>query len=246
MIKRILLTITILIGSLGVNASFLEASTPDIVGPSIIQKEKYQVLTLADILGLYSSDVGFVLIEEDNYTGNGATIGIYELKLKASNLETEVKRTIEIQVVETLGFKVRAVTDYVNIHIAKSNKLTAIEIAKIHSNTGVFNINHTSQYQILTDNYSESYNVAGKYLFEYRVMDATGFDRVISSYITVYDSERIENNPIIIIQPRKSIFDNLIKVVNSILIVVAALGIGYIALKLIKKGRKLKWNILKK
>lgn len=238
MIKRILLTITILIGSLGVKASILEASaSSEIVGPELIQKEKFQVLTLSDILALYSSEVGFVLIEEDNYTGNGATVGFYEIKLKASNQEQEVKRTINVQVVEVLSSKIRAVTDFVNIHISKTNKLSVTEIAKIHSNTGLFNINQTSQYQILTDNYTANATVAGKYLFEYRVMDATGFDRVISSYITVYDTERIEN-PIIIQPERPNIWANLLKLLNAALVVVVVLSVGYLMLKVVKKGRK--------
>lgn len=239
MIKRLCLSMIMLFTIVfGASALTLEASsTPKINGPAIIQKEQMQVLTLSDILALYSSDLGSVSIQEDLYTGNGAVIGIYEIELIASNGEEQTTKTIEVQVLSSIGYKVRAVTDRVNIHIAKSNKLSITDIATIHSRTGVTTLNHTSQLEILSDAYSGNETEAGVYLVEYRLMDATGLDKVISCTITVHESERIQNPiQVIPVKPKSQWFKKLLNTITSIAILVAAIVAAYFIIK--KVGRK--------
>ena len=50
------------------------------------------------------------------FTGNGATLGTYEIELIASDGTQQALKTIEVQVLSSIGYKVRTVTDKVNIH----------------------------------------------------------------------------------------------------------------------------------
>ena len=77
--KKLFVLLTAFIFAFSINLA--AESNPKITGPDLIQKEKYQVLTLSDILALYSSNVGGVSILSDDFTGNGATIGTYQIEL---------------------------------------------------------------------------------------------------------------------------------------------------------------------
>ena len=242
MLRRLSLSLFMLLTVFAASVTGLKlnaANTNKIKGPSFIQKERLQVLTLSDILALYSSELGGVSIQSDYYTGNGAIVGIYEIELIASNGLEQATKLIEIEVLNVIGFKVRAVTDQVNIHISKANKLNPLDIISIHSKTGVVSLNQTSQMEILSDSYSANYNEAGTYIFEYRLMDASGIDKTVSCSITVYDSERLQN-PITVIPPRERspFFKKLGSTITSILVLAAAIFIGLFTFRLVR--RKLK------
>lgn len=238
MLKKTSLFISMLLVVLGASVKLKASGTPKINGPNIIQKERLQVLTLSDILALYSSNLGGVSIQEDNYTGNGAVVGIYEIELIASNGQEQVTKVIEIQVLNAIGYKVRAVTDKVNIHISKINKLNPLDIVNIHAKTGNFSLNSTSQIEILSDSYSSSHDQAGSYIFEYRLMDASGLDKTVSCTITVYDSERLEN-PITVITPREPSqwFKKLMNTITSIFILAAAIVLGLFGYRLFRRKK---------
>jgi len=223
----------------GASTSAEASDSPVIIGPNLIQKEQYQVLTLSDILNLYTSEIGGVSITRDTYTGNGAILGTYEIDLMAADGVEIAEKTIEIEVLRIIGYSVRAVTDKKNIHISKAVRLMAIDVAQIHSATGVFELNNTSQMSVLTDNYSAKFDTPGNYLFEYRVMDATGLDMTISATITVYESDRIDA-PIFIAPEKPSIFSNISKITNMIITVVLLGVVGFGIFKLFKVGRKAK------
>lgn len=238
MIKRLCLSLSMLLLVFGAAATLQASGTPKINGPNLIQKEQFQVLTLSDILALYSSNIGGVSIQDDGYTGNGASIGIYEIELIASDGTNQVIKTIEIEVLSVIGYKVRAVTDQVNIHISKANKLSPIDIVNVHNKTRVLTLNSTSQIEVLSDDYTENYNTAGTYLFEYRIMDASGLDKTVSSYITVYDSERLEN-PITVIPPREKsdLFKRIGNTITSILILATAIVAGLFAYRILRRKK---------
>lgn len=238
MIKRLCLSLSMLLLVFGAAATLQASGTPKINGPNLIQKEQFQVLTLSDILALYSSNIGGVSIQDDGYTGNGASIGIYEIELIASDGTNQVIKTIEIEVLSVIGYKVRAVTDQVNIHISKANKLSPIDIVNVHNKTRVLTLNSTSQIEVLSDDYTDNNNTAGTYLFEYRIMDASGLDKTVSSYITVYDSERLEN-PITVIPPREPSqwFKKLMNTITSIFILAAAIVLGLFGYRLFRRKK---------
>lgn len=238
MIKKVLTSIIMLFILVGAASNVAASSTPKIIGPDLIQKQQNQVLTISDILVLYSSNVGEVFIQEDDFTGNGAVIGIYEIELIASNGSEQALKTIEIQVLSLIGYKVRAVTDQVNIHISKANKLSPIDIVNVHNKTRVLTLNSTSQIEVLSDDYTDNNNTAGTYLFEYRIMDASGLDKTVSSYITVYDSERLEN-PITVIPPREKsdLFKKIGNTITSILILATAIVAGLFAYRILRRKK---------
>ncbi len=239
MIKRLSLALIMLLLVFGAAVNLQASSTPKINGPDLIQKEQYQVLTLSDILALYSSDLGGVSIQSDGFTGNGATLGTYEIELIASDGTQQALKTIEVQVLSSIGYKVRAVTDKVNIHISKTYELHPIDIVQVHSKTGLFTLNSTSQYQILANEYSANHDSPGNYLFEYMIMDASGLNKHISCHITVYESERLES-PIIVIPAKPGVFDHIAKLLNTA-ITLGVVGIlVFLGFKLFRKGRKTK------
>ena len=241
MVKRLIVSISLLlliVVGLAVPFPLQASATNKIKGPELIQKSQMQVLTLSDILALYSSELGGVSIQEDGYTGNGAVIGTYEIELIASNGEEQALKVIEVQVLSAIGYQVRAVTDRVNIHIAKGNELSILDIANVHARTGVTTINQTSQIEILSNAYADNEDVAGVYLVEYRLMDATGFDKIISCNITVHESERIQNPiQVIPIQPKSDWFK---KLTNSIISIVTLAAAIVLALFVVKKFRRKK------
>lgn len=236
--KLLIIFLTIICASFVVKIN-IDANTDVIIGPDLIQKEKYQVLTLSDILALYSSNVGGVSIQSDNFTGNGATIGVYEIELIASDGTNQAFKTIEIEVLDVIGHSVRAVTDQVNIHIAKNHELTAIKIINVHEKTGVVTTNTTSQYEVLTDNYTENKEIAGTYLFEYRLMDATGLDKNVSCNITVHASERLEN-PISVNPPKEpsQFLKKLTNTITSVIVLAAGIALGLFVVKFLRRQNK--------
>lgn len=236
--KKITILLTILFSLLvATRAPNLGASSAAVInGPNLIQKEKRSVLTLSDILNFYTSDLGGVSVVEDNYTGNGATLGIYTLELSSSSGSEQIFKEIKIQVLSEIGYSVRAVTDKRDIHIAKTNKLNPVEIVRIHANTGVFPLNQTSELYILTDDYSSKAEIPGRYLFEYRIVDASGLDITVSAYLTVYESDRIQG-PVITVPAKPN---PILKIFNTLTTILFVGIIAFVGLKLYKVGRSKK------
>jgi len=232
--KKFLLTLVTLFFSFSlVSANLLGAgSGVEIRGPNKIQKEQYQILTLSDILSFYTSDAAMT-VSEDNYSGNGAVLGVHTIVLFATDGVETKEKTVEIEVIKSIGYGVRAVTNLKDIHIAKSNVLLPQDIVQIHNRTGVFALNQS----ILTDNYTTFSEVPGTYVFEYRIMDATGLDQVISCNITVYDSERLQT-PVIVIPKTPSSFDLVKKVLVNSASVIIIIIVAFFLFKMVRKARK--------
>lgn len=238
MIKRALTTLLIMLFiSITAASNVAASSAPKISGPELIQKEQFKVLTIADIIALYSSNIGAVTVQEDSFTGKGSTLGVHEIDLIASNGEEQVLRTIQVEVLPTIGHNVRAVTDRINIHVSKADILLPVNIIQIHSRTGVFNLHSSSQFELLTDNYTENAETPGSYLLEYRIMDATGMDKTVSCRITVHASERI-TGPVFIFEREPGFFDKLGGYLNTIVVIGAVMLFGFIGYRLFIKGRK--------
>ncbi len=233
------LLIIIVISSFLFGVAGVKASTPQsgIKGPALIQKEQYQILTLSDILSFYTSDQGGISITEDNYSGNGAVIGQHTIELGIAN--TEIRREITVEVIAQIGYNVRAVTNQKDIHIAKNDILKPADMVQIHHRTGLFVLNHTSQMSILSDAYTLKANVPGVYLYEYRIMDASGLDKVVSFTITVYDSERLET-PIILIPKKSGFGDQLTNLFEKVGTVLFLAVVVFVVFTIYKKANRRK------
>lgn len=213
------------------------ASSTDvrIDGPSSITKEQYSILSMSEILNLYSSPLGNVTIISDNFTGNGAVLGTYSLELYASRFSESVTKEVEINVIKSIGYGVKAVTDGRHLHISTAIQLTPQNILKIHNNVGLLSLNETTQVGIINDTYSKNYKQPGKYLYEYRVMDATGLDMTVAFYISVYENNIIEN-PIVIETEKPQ--NNLDKLKEALLTGVVILVLFFVGRAIYKKSRR--------
>lgn len=205
-----------------------------IVGPDLIQKEQMQILTISEILQLYSS-ASTVFIVEDNYTGNGATVGIHNIKLSTIIDNENFYKDIQIEVLKTIG-PVKAVSNMRDIHVSKNVKLTSDVIARVHENTGLINLNSTSQIMIINDTYTSNSSTPGIYQFEYRLLDATGLDRIISNQIYVYEAQSITGDLKPITQPSND--DPIQKQIKLILTMTFLLIVLLASIQLYRRFKK--------
>jgi len=164
----------------------VNASSTDIIGADVIHKQSNQILTMTDILGMYSSSLGAVIMIEDNYTGYGNILGSYDIMLYATDGVTAVTKTATVIVVANLG-NVQAVTDYKNIHVRTDQNLTSSEIVYVLQNTGYVDITATTQMAIIEDTYHGNEETPGAYTFEFRLVNSAGLDMIYSSQIIVSD-----------------------------------------------------------
>jgi len=163
-------------------------ATTDIIGPSIIHKQSNHILTISNILHLYASPHGDVVVQSDEFTGQGNVLGEHQIVLKVTDGENEYLKDVSVFVIEELG-DVKAVTDRKDIHVGTSQELTPQSIVAILQNTGYVNITATTQMMILNDTYTENKDQEGQYVFEFRLINSAGDDEIYSSLINVSDSD---------------------------------------------------------
>lgn len=178
-----LLFLSILASSLHVNAS-----STGIIGPSVIHKEQNKILTISDILGLYTSSIGFIQVADDQYTGFGNILGPHTITLFATDGDNHETKNVEVIVIPSLG-NVLAVTDYKNIFVRTNQNLTPSQIVQVLENTGHIDITSTTQMMMLTNTYTQNAETPGMYLFEFRLVNSAGVNQVYSSIITVSEEE---------------------------------------------------------
>lgn len=223
--KKITVLVMLILGMFASSLNLNASSTGDIVGPNVIHKQSNHILTVNDILSMYSSTLGQVFAVEDAYTGNGNILGIHPILLKASDGTLEALKPIEVYVVPTLG-NVQAVTDYKNIHLRIDQALTPQEIVMVLEKTGYLEITATTQMMLLTDTYSANATEEGQYLFEFRLINSAGLDQVYSSQIFVSQSNNLFI-PDIIFEAPPSMFAVAWQWIQFLIIAGVILFIGY-------------------
>lgn len=235
--KKVSLILLSFLSLIFFHATIKANESGSISGPSTIVKEQYNILTLSDILSFYTSSLGGVSIESDGYTGNGAVLGQYEIVLNASNGVNLATKTITIEVIKSIGFGIKAVTNAKDLHIPKSYVLQPTDYVKVHEKVGLFRLNETTQVSILSDQYSKNAQTPGIYLVEYRLVDASGLDMTIAFNITVYESNNLEN-PIKVVERQPSQISKLFKSLESILTIALIVIIGLALFKFLKGVKK--------
>jgi len=178
-----LFILSILASSIQVNAS-----STGIIGPSIIHKEQNKILTIADILDLYTSTLGVIQVADNQYTGYGNILGSHFIQLFSTDGSTHAIKDVEIIVVPALG-NVLAVTDYKNIYLRTNQVLTPSQIVQVLENTGHLEITATTQMMMLSNTYTENASTPGIYLFEFRLVNSAGVNAIYSSVITVSEED---------------------------------------------------------
>jgi len=227
----VLLLFSMIAGSLQVNAS-----STGITGPDVIHKQYNHILTVGDILSLYSSELGYVQVIEDNYTGYGNVIGTHGVTLFATNGTLEASKQVQIIVIGELG-NVTAVTNYKDIHLKTTQILTASDIVYVLEKTGYIQITSTTQMMILSNTYSENSGTAGQYLFEFRLVNSAGIDQVYSSIINVSSNENLFV-PDIVFEAPPSIWSKVATAVTSLLYLALFGLLAYGVYKVVTKPRK--------
>jgi len=208
----------------------------DIVGPDVITKEANNILTITDILSLYQSDVGSIILSEDNYTGYGNILGVHTISLYASNGTIAATKNVEIYVVADLG-NVQCVTDYKDIHVKIDQILTPSEIVYTLENSGYIEITTTTQMLILSNTYTENAETPGVYLFEFRLVNSAGLDQTYSSQIFVSDSNDLFV-PDVVFVPEASAADQIFNFIINIIIFLIVAYVSYLAYQAYKKHKK--------
>lgn len=176
--------LVILIFSMFASSMTIHATGADIIGPSVIHKEQHKILTISDIISLYSSSLGYIQISDDQYTGFGNILGSHSIELYATNGTLQASKNITIIVVPSLG-NVLAVTDYKNIFLRTNQTLSPSQIVAVLEKTGHIQITATTQMMMLVNTYTENASTPGIYYFEFRLVNAAGINNVYSSVITV-------------------------------------------------------------
>jgi hypothetical protein len=166
--KKIVLLVTLILSVLLMSQTTL-ASTPDIAGPSIIHKQANHILTISNILRLYSSPHGNVAVQSDEFTGYGNVLGEHQIVLKVTDGDDTYLKDISVFVIAELG-NVKAVTDRKDLHIRTNQQLTPHEIVEILQKTGYVEITATTQMMIINDTYTDNKDTEGQYIFEFRLM----------------------------------------------------------------------------
>ncbi len=214
------------------------ASSTGIIGPDVIHKQQNHIVTISDILGLYSSGLGQVQVIQDEYTGYGNIIGPHTIILQATDGQTTVTKNLTVIVVPELG-NVIAVSNYKNIHVKKTEVLTPGEIIQILSKTGHIEITSTTQMMILSNTYTGNESTVGQFVFEFRLVNSAGVDIVDTIYIYVTEDTNMFI-PDIIFQPPQSDFSKMVDLFIS-LIVIGAFGfVMYKIWKIVTKKHKKK------
>ncbi len=162
----------------------VHASGASIIGPDTIHKQSNAILTMGDIVEMYSSSLGIIQVMEDGYTGKGNILGTHLITLFATNGTDHAYKTISVIVIPELG-PVKAVGDSKNIYLRTTQVLAPDQIVRVLEKTGHITITSTTQMMTLTNTYSGNEETPGQYLFEFRLVNSAGLDMIYSSIIRV-------------------------------------------------------------
>ncbi len=165
----------------------------EIIGPETIFKEANQVLAMSHILPLYESTLGDVTVqlEGDDFTGNGNVPGIYDVILEVA--ETEMTKTIQINVRQTIGDVIAVVVEdgVYRIICHKSTTLTSTQIIGILVNVQYVTTSSTTQITILTNTYAVNADAPGEYVFEFHLAETSGVEDTYLVNVQVNDTVSI-------------------------------------------------------
>gem|GEM_PF-1054244 len=218
--KKITVLILIFLSVLCLGGLSTRASTV-IEGPTIIHKGRNTVLPISDILDMYTSELGPVSISIDEYTGNGNLIGEYNIEVYATDGTTIHSKMVTVVVVNSLPSKIKAIGNHSDIYTNTSKALTlkddilpALEI------TEFVLVTQTTVGYILNNQYTANYDTPGTYFYQFRLLDASGYDMTFDINIIVKDSGSIPDPDIVYTPPRHWTQDFFIIILNIFYLVV--------------------------
>ena len=170
-----------------------------IMGPTTVYKPITSLVTVNDILNLYSSYGNVIRASEDNYTGFGATVGTYRIVLTANDgLNDVASKNIDVVVVDsTVSSKIKVVTDNGNIYVNANDPITHSQIILSLAALDLIYYNpQTSSPYLLKDDYTQNSATPGYYQFQFRLVDLSGLDNTYQILIFVSDTQTLMPTPI--------------------------------------------------
>lgn len=170
-----------------------------IMGPNTIYKPVTSMVTLQDITELYTSYGKVITVEADNFTGNGATPGTYEISLVANDgINNVASKNIQVIVVDvTITPKVKIITDSGNLYVTNTVALTHQEIINTLAAVDlIYYDKSTTTPYLLKDDYSINAQTPGYYQFQFRLIDLSGLDNTYQILIYVGESNQLIHQPI--------------------------------------------------
>lgn len=230
--KKVIL-ITLLSMALLISTSHVYAADEVIDGPDLIQKQYDQILTLSQILELYSSNLGDPYVLTEDYVGNGDVPGIYTVTISVSSYTKDVS----IKVLQTLG-DVIAVTGDDTIYVYKDKTMTNNEIINTFINAKQLLIDASTSFIVMTNQYRENPNTPGVYLFEFKSVSTDGSEETYTTYIKVSPEDQIVPDVEIDTFVERDLTDLVTK--NVLYISVGVFILSWFILKKIKLKKKVK------
>ncbi len=205
-------------------------------GPDVVFKQTTAIVTINDILLLYSSDVGNISVSSDEYSGMGHLPGEYEVELEASDGLLTINRIITVKVVSDLG-NVTLVGDAHDLYLRTDQILTFTSIRNILRNTGYIQIPVGTGYQMITDEYTGHESTPGVYDYGFRLISASGSIQNVMIEIYVTD-DFTSFDPGDIIEPDPSPFDGFLKGLVDFLWLVGFVAAAVIITIFVVRSRK--------
>lgn len=173
----------------------------NIIGPDVIFKDVNEIVTVSDIVNLYSSDGGTILVGDDEFTGKGHLIGNHNITLIATDglIEKTKEITVSVRTNAIPDVTVGASTSNIFKMVGKSSSgfvfvtqvdyLITIEIIRdTLINLGELSVVEPSSRSIILNTYTDNYDVAGTYSLNFKIMDATGIVQSFNTQIRVLGS----------------------------------------------------------
>lgn len=212
-----------------------DAASSDIIGPDVIYKQVDRYLVMSDILPLYSSTSGSIVIVSDEYTGYGDIPNLYDVVLGVEN-QTYTKSII-ISVRQTIGdvIAVSKTGDLYTIHVNKDVTLSTTNIREILQNIQMIQVSSTTILQEITNTYKVNQNSPGNYIFEFRLISLNGIEEFHTINIRVSNTNQLVPDDLIEPSPRPTqSFRGFIYTIGFISILIV--GVLFIQKKRKKRG----------
>lgn len=225
----------------------------EIVGPDIVIKENNEIVSISDIISLYTSSGGTIFASVDEYTNRGHLIGDHRVVLSSTDgliektKEITVRVTnnkipdVEIDDVTSNVFKLVGVSSNLYYFMTYQDKTVTTElIGETLVNLNLITIIPPMQRQILADTYTEAKTSPGTYILNFRILDASGSIKSINTSIKVVEvsGEWDDYNP----GTGDSWWDFDMNVVwttvGSIIGLIVVIVIGYFVIHYINKMKK--------
>jgi hypothetical protein len=214
----------------------------DITGPDVVFKQADKILTITNILELYSSELGEIEVTSDAYTGYGDVPGNYAVTLAVS--ETEVTKDISVNVRQTIGpvIAVTVTAGSYEIILHKNTTLTANQIIDVLINVQYIVVTSSTQITVLTNTYTANASAPGNYTFEFYLATTSGVEETYLVTLQVNDTETL-NPDIVLDEPADTVAATMhpIAKAGSIALVISATValLAFVGSKITKKrGRK--------